>query len=515
MSTRILALFVILATPVCAQLGPDRVFTSGITCPEIASDDRGTSFVAYTLLGTDAVAVARSLDAGETWAAPTPIGVTPARDVVIATDRSGGWVVCWTRTDADEIRVSRSTDDGNSWSPETVLHAGGTTTFSSLVWDGAGRYVLVFSELIGGVDTDVRVKTSSDGVAWTAAVNIDPFMDTDFFFDFHPSVAAAGDGRVIATWTSGSLGAVQSATSNDGGLTWSAPTFVLGLAATGAGVAARGDRCVVVCGGSFLAPFLVGFTSDDFGVTWQPQVTVDPAASTQISHVRVATDGAGNWLATWAATPPGAGVDLDVLLSRSADAGKTWTLPVTVNSDHATDVHPDVPGRPVSFGTGTFVLPYTDADGFDARSRRLDLCGVLGPVAPGTGEDLAIASTINGLGCPLAGVKPARPGDLVVLAFWSPGATFDGLPGALLVQATLADTLPPSPFPGIAVNPAVAPGVAVFLDGAAIPPGGRLTGFVMPAGLQGIDLLLQAFALTPTAANGIFASTPAHVIRGS
>ena len=52
------------------------------------------------------------------------------------------------------------------------------------------------------------------------------------------------------------------------------------------------------------------------------------------------TDGAGNWVAVWDSGDSlggTIGTDHDILVSRSSDAGATWTAPAALNTNAATD----------------------------------------------------------------------------------------------------------------------------------------------------------------------------------
>ncbi len=59
---------------------------------------------------------------------------------------------------------------------------------------------------------------------------------------------------------------------------------------------------------------------------------------------QLSTDGAGNWVAVWQSDDNlsgGIGDDLDVLFSRSIDAGLTWTEPAPLNANAASDLGDD------------------------------------------------------------------------------------------------------------------------------------------------------------------------------
>ena len=84
--------------------------------------------------------------------------------------------------------------------------------------------------------------------------------------------------------------------------------------------------------------------SVDAGLSWTAPVPLDPAAATDTAFdftPHVATDGSGTWLAVWASTNDldgSIGFDPDLLVTRSTDAGLTWSTPVALNTNAATDL---------------------------------------------------------------------------------------------------------------------------------------------------------------------------------
>lgn len=91
---------------------------------------------------------------------------------------------------------------------------------------------------------------------------------------------------------------------------------------------------------------------------------------------RIATDGHGTWITIWAA---GAGLggalgtDSDVLAVRSSDLGASWTWPVPVNADAASDTEFDFAPALASDGHGLWIAVWVatngpDTDLFTARS---------------------------------------------------------------------------------------------------------------------------------------------------
>ena len=57
-------------------------------------------------------------------------------------------------------------------------------------------------------------------------------------------------------------------------------------------------------------------------------------------YPQVTTDGAGNWVAVWHSNDSlggTIGTDADILVSRSTDAGGTWTAPAPLNTNAGSD----------------------------------------------------------------------------------------------------------------------------------------------------------------------------------
>jgi Neuraminidase (sialidase) len=87
---------------------------------------------------------------------------------------------------------------------------------------------------------------------------------------------------------------------------------------------------------------LVARSTDD-GATWTDPAALNSNAATDSAFdavPQVATDGAGNWVAVWESEDSLAGTignDPDILVSRSTDAGATWTAAEPLNTNAATD----------------------------------------------------------------------------------------------------------------------------------------------------------------------------------
>ncbi|MCC6763222.1 MAG: hypothetical protein IT293_01035 [Deltaproteobacteria bacterium] len=91
---------------------------------------------------------------------------------------------------------------------------------------------------------------------------------------------------------------------------------------------------------------------------------------------RIVTDGHGAWVTLWAATRGAGGMlgaDSDVLAARSRDLGISWSLPVAVNVDAATDGEFDFAPALATDGRGLWMAVWVatnslDTDLFTARS---------------------------------------------------------------------------------------------------------------------------------------------------
>ena len=159
-----------------------------------------------------------------------------------------------------------------------------------------------------------------------AALN--PNAATDSGDDFSPQVASDGAGNWLAVWDStDSLGAtlgsdsdILVSRSSDAGVSWTAPAALNRNAATDSG--------------------------DDFS----PQV---------------ATDGAGYWLAVWTSDDSLSatlGTDSDILVSRSSNAGASWTALAAFNSNAATDSGFDFSPQVTTDGSGNWLVVWNSDD---------------------------------------------------------------------------------------------------------------------------------------------------------
>ena len=261
----------------------------------------------------------------------------------VAHDGSGNWVAVWTSggmAGADyDIRISRSSDNGVSWTPSVTLNSNAATDSGNdlapvVATDGSGHWVCVWTsdDTLGntvGSDLDIFVARSSDnGMTWTAVAALNTNAATDSGDDTNPSLCTDGLGNWIAAWhsddtlgdTIGSDYDILVSRSMDNGANWTAPAKLNKNAATD--------------------------TGDD-------------------RFVDVATDGAGNWLATWTSDEDlegMTGTEGDIFASRSTNNGTTWTAVTALNSNATTDSGADIGSKVATDGAGTWVVVWSSKD---------------------------------------------------------------------------------------------------------------------------------------------------------
>mmetsp|Transcript_20142 Transcript_20142/g.47038 ORF Transcript_20142/g.47038 Transcript_20142/m.47038 type:complete len:6215 (+) Transcript_20142:20-18664(+) len=167
--------------------------------------------------------------------------------------------------------------------------------------------------------------------------------------DSYPSITAGQFGVFIVVWAAVDLqlnpGATFCSRSTDNGMTWSTPVQLAPPPATNTKphVLATPLSAVVLAVWSTIGPGgdldVAYVRSSDSGVSWTPfeylNTNFDVDAGDD-AHPRLGADGNGTWLTVWHSDNSLAdqvGTDQDILLSRSFDDGKHWSVPVPLNSN--------------------------------------------------------------------------------------------------------------------------------------------------------------------------------------
>jgi hypothetical protein len=385
-------------------------------------------------LGPDfEILISRSTDSGATWSAPAALNTNAASDSgndmfpFITSDNAGNWVAAWQTTDTlggtigsdNDILVSRSTDGAVTWSTVAILNTNAATdsgedVFPVVTTDTAGNWVAVWlsTDSLGntiGTDEDILVSRSSDnGATWTtpAALNDNAGTDTTEI-DANAQVVYGGNSKWTTVWhsnttLSGSIGEdfdILISRSADNGATW-IPEVALNSDAA-ASPTDHSPRIATDGAGNWVAVWysddlgdtsgtdldiLVSFSTDD-AATWSfPETLSSLTDFGNDFSPQITTDGAGNWVAAWNSDDTLGGTigsDMDILVSRSTDNGASWTPAAALNTNAASDSGTDQMVQVATDGVGKWVAVWTSTD---------TLGGTLG----GEGDILVARSTDNG-----------------------------------------------------------------------------------------------------------------------
>jgi len=406
LSVSALTLAAVLASPAAAQVfGSTQALNTG------AATDSGTDFTADVesdgagnwvavwnsrdtlggTIGTDLdILVARSTDDGVSWTDPAPLYPGAAGDSGndfgpdLCTDGNGTWLVVWESSESfggtlgtdSDIVLSRSTDGGVTWSAPQAVNTNaavdtGDDQLARIETDGAGLWLVVWDsrDSLGGTigtDNDVLAARSTNaGVTWTAPGTVNSNAIGDIYDDAGPKLATDRMGNWVVLWMSddeldGTLGTdsdVMVSRSTNGGLSWSSIAaldpraagndgldYVAFLATDRAGTWLAAWHSTTSLGGTIGSDWdIVVSRSTDAGATWTASVLLDPrgaADSGNDQRVRLAGEGNGRWLAIWSSRDTVGdtlGADEDILVSRSTDGGLTWEVSAPIDVEAATD----------------------------------------------------------------------------------------------------------------------------------------------------------------------------------
>ncbi len=275
----------------------------------------------------------RSQDLGTSWEADRRVNSQATSFIPsVAVDSEGGIYAAWTdeRKTGFKIFFNRSLDHGATWLSDDVLIEGldvrfGTAISVDVATDGHGGVVVVWEENGASGGRRVRAAASRDrGASWSPPAFVDDGANP--FSPIAPTVAFVG-GRAVVIWTAAVSGdrvlsQVWSDVSADGGLTWGPDVMISetegGVQARVHLVATETKGLLVYHAGPLKGPWGIHFTETSGDGTWAPDTVVSQSEG-RLLNPRLAVDRDGALYVIYEE------FQRRVLLSRSTDAGHTWT----------------------------------------------------------------------------------------------------------------------------------------------------------------------------------------------
>jgi len=304
----------------------------------------------------------RSEDGGNNWATEETVNGRPlprwlrAFDTKVAFDAQGRGIVVWSEKNFVDPRFSIgsnifyaiSEDKGQTWSDRRSLHH--VSTFSgkfnqkpSVAADGDGRWMVIWqSEIDTGKPQIVYVLSEDNGEHWSVPSLIAPQDGFTSAQQREPLIAADKHGRWYAAWKTSEgppyFGGIKGSVFNVATGLWSPahaiapfPYHNLSNFDIESACSPDGVWTVMWTPLDLLNHGAVSLVrSIDQGQNWSTPKslhTVGYSFAFSAGSPSIATDGKGNWLATWRSVFSLSPVILNTVgLARSVDDGETWEM---------------------------------------------------------------------------------------------------------------------------------------------------------------------------------------------
>ena len=313
--------------------------------PRITLDASGRAIAAWRAQGAFGYAIQARLsaDGGATWSNTVTLAqqYRIMRNPRVGINSSGDAVAVWvakTSRWATAIQTSSTPDFGVTWStPTNLVSLEDNFPQPQVAIDSAGRAIAVWENVASGYAA-VQTKSSLDGgLNWSAAVTLSQPIGTES--TDKPRLSIDGSGRAIAVWERNNI--IQSSSSLDGGVTWSpAVDLSSNLGISYAQEVSIGDtgRAIVIWShyqDGDPAAIIQTSSSLDGGLTWSPAIDVSepeyPASDPEVS-----VDGMGRAVAVWESQrwdqETGEQDPTVMQSSMSTDGGLTWSPAVTLSA---------------------------------------------------------------------------------------------------------------------------------------------------------------------------------------
>jgi hypothetical protein len=318
--------------------------------PRITLDASGRAIAAWRAQGAFGYAIQARLsaDGGATWSNTVTLAQQSRamRNPRVSINSSGDAVALWvakTSRVATAIQTSSTPDFGVTWStPTNLVSLEDNFPQPQVAIDSAGRAIAVWENVASGYAA-VQTKSSLDGgLNWSAAVTLSQPIGTES--TDKPRLSIDGSGRAIAVWERNNI--IQSSSSPDGGVTWSPAVDLssnLGISYAAEVSIGETGRAIAIWRFSLAGSPEVGSpeviiqtsSSLDGGLTWSPAIDVSEPEY-PASDPEVSVDGMGRAVAVWESQrwdqATGEQDPTVIQLSMSTDGGLTWSPAVTLSA---------------------------------------------------------------------------------------------------------------------------------------------------------------------------------------
>ena len=254
--------------------------------------------------------------------------------------------------------------------------------------NGGGTWIAVWQRSAGAVggplgsDWDVMfVRSTNGGKQWSAPSPVNNNAASDTYNDTKPQIATDGSGNWIVVWESGL--AIPDKTmysrSTDNGHSWSAPSQ-LSSSLPGGYTGGALPEIVSDGNGLWLATWSSRDVEDDImisrstnaGASWSTATVLNGNSGSSTvwdQGASLAPDGNGNWVAAWEMADTSQGSDSQVLVARSSNNGLSWSAPVTMTSLNHLDGGPTV----ATNRAGAWVLTWASREPFGAPDQDYEI----------------------------------------------------------------------------------------------------------------------------------------------
>ncbi len=310
--------------------------------PRITVDASGRAIAAWRARGAFGFAIQTRLsaDGGATWSNTVTLAQQSRamRNPRVSINSSGDAIAVWVANKGGgntAIQTSSSSDMGVSWStPADLTVVTDNTPQPHVAIDSVGRAIAVWENNVGGYYV-VQTKSSLDGgLNWSAAVSLSQPEGTES--TDKPRLSIDGSGHAIVIWTRNAV--IQSSSSSDGGVSWS-PS--VSLSQTGGD--AEAPEVSIDASGRAVAiwsrnpdgdpkPAIQSSSSLDGGLTWSAAIDIS-APEHDALDPEVSIDGLGRAIAVWESTQVTPGIPNVIMQSSSStDGGLTWSPAVDLST---------------------------------------------------------------------------------------------------------------------------------------------------------------------------------------